>query len=337
MLDTDGQADHSRRDAHPELIDRGQVRVGHGRRVLGQGFGSAEADGELHQLQGVQETEGLGLTAEDLEADERAFDVVETLDRQGLVDELFLKRLETEREGRRFDIDRVREALGYPKAHGIDYLLGVALPLEVEALRAMLGNPISERVLDDGTLVDVYALGSAYRPRSVGIIQTGIGNETVALVASGALRALKPRAFVYVGVATGIDERVQLCDVVVSTKVYAYEYGKDGPSFQPRPQVCSPSYALVRHARVAAYRSRWLARLGLDPDDSAGPGVRLGGIASGSKVVQGPGSPVMSLLQRHYGDAYALDMEGFGALRAAEHVTPVCYQVDAVEIGRAHV
>ena len=72
VLDTDRDADERRRDPHLALAPRLHVGVRHGRRMLRQALGAAEAHGEMDQLQPVQHGERFGLSADDFEREGRA-------------------------------------------------------------------------------------------------------------------------------------------------------------------------------------------------------------------------------------------------------------------------
>lgn len=67
MLDADRGANKRRRDADflPGVL--GQPRMHRGRRVADQGFGAAQAHGELENLKSIETGEGLRLPADDLE------------------------------------------------------------------------------------------------------------------------------------------------------------------------------------------------------------------------------------------------------------------------------
>jgi nucleoside phosphorylase len=185
-----------------------------------------------------------------------------------------------------------------------------ALGLERAAVRQFLKD-VREAVHEYGTVYDI----GRFEHLEVIVVETGPGNATAAAEVERAITAFRPVAVVFVGVAGGLKD-VAIGDVVVATKVYGYESGKEAGTFRPRPEVASSSYELVQRARSLAGGQEWLELL---PDKSASPPPKIwvAPIAAGQKVVASRRSQTAKLLRANYGDAVAVEMEGFGFLSAA--------------------
>lgn len=199
-----------------------------------------------------------------------------------------------------------------------------ALLVEHLAVRAHLSD-IQEETHSKG---DVYCRGKFAADGStwnVGTVRTGAGNSSVAVKAERAITYFNPDVILFVGVAGGIKD-VKLGDVVASTKVYRYESGKAEEIFRPRPEVGLSSYDLEQRARAEAEKADWLQKLTVVPSPT--PKVYVAPIAAGEKVVASTKSEVFQFLQSNYGDAIAVEMEGFGFLNAV-HANP---QVSALVI-----
>jgi len=196
----------------------------------------------------------------------------------------------------------------------LDYLILTALDLEAEAVLGLL-ELTDERVCVRGTQVEVACLGDI----RFGIAVTGPGNQAAATMAAAVVTKQEPIGLVFVGVAGGIKD-VSVGDVVVATKIYNYESGKDTvEGFRPRPMITLPDHALLQHARYVRRRKKWLARAG---EDREGPNVFIAPIAAGEKVVASKDSEIARHLRASYSDAIAVEMEGMGTLEAT-HQTNV--------------
>jgi nucleoside phosphorylase len=188
-----------------------------------------------------------------------------------------------------------------------------ALQVEFMAVRAYVAAP-QEEVHPSGTIYERGTFTANGQTWNMGIVEIGAGNSGAAVEAERAIAHFKPDVILFVGVAGGIKD-VVLGDVVASTKVYGYESGRAGETFRPRSEVGLSTYGLEQRARAEARKTDWLKRLTSSPAST--PTVYVAPIAAGEKVVASTKSEVFQFLQSNYGDAIAVEMEGFGFLEAA--------------------
>lgn len=188
-----------------------------------------------------------------------------------------------------------------------------ALPVEYLAVRRFLTEP-QEEIHPQGTIYERGHFVAAYQTWEVGIAEVGAGNAGTAVEAERAISHFKPDIVFFVGIAGGIKD-VQIGDVVAATKVYGYEFGKDGKHFSTRPTVGQSAYALVQRAKSEARKSEWVQRIrgGL----ATTPSVFVAPIAAGEKVLASRDSELFQFLRTSYNDAIAVEMEGLGFLSAA--------------------
>lgn len=177
-----------------------------------------------------------------------------------------------------------------------------ALPVEYDAVRAHL-TEAEELVHDDGTRVERGRLaGTSW---TVAIAELGEGAVNAAALTTQLIGWLRPEVVLFVGVAGGLKDDVEIGDVVVGTKVYAVHGGKQTPDgFHARPEAWPGSHALVQAARSALR-------------DMNGVRAHRKPIAVGDVVLADDRSAFMSYIRRHYNDACAIEMEGSGAVHAA--------------------
>jgi tetratricopeptide (TPR) repeat protein/nucleoside phosphorylase len=129
-----------------------------------------------------------------------------------------------------------------------------------------------------------------------------------------AIHFFRPHLSLFVGIAGGLKD-VRLGDVVAATKVYAYESGKAGQTFEPRPEVWRASYPLEQRVRQEVSEEAWQARLNSSLPDPA-PRAHIGALVAGEKVLASTQSVVYTQIKATYGDALAIEMEGHGFLQA---------------------
>ncbi|MEV1069332.1 5'-methylthioadenosine/S-adenosylhomocysteine nucleosidase [Streptomyces sp. NPDC050263] len=179
-----------------------------------------------------------------------------------------------------------------------------ALPVEYDAVRARIDVvDDDELVLGDGTRLEQGRLPDT--PWTVAMAELGEGALTAAALTTRIVSELAPEALLFVGVAGGLKDDLEIGDVVVGTKVYAVHGGKESDDgFLARPEAWHGSHRLLQAARSALR--------GLD-------GVRghRKPLACGDVVLAGDRSALRERIQRTYNDAYAIEMEGSGASHAA--------------------
>jgi nucleoside phosphorylase len=187
-----------------------------------------------------------------------------------------------------------------------------ALPVEYLAVRAYLTN-LQEEIHTKGTIYERGQFAVEGQTWDVGIVEIGAGNSGAALEAERAIAYFNPNVILFVGVAGGLKD-VALGDVVASTKVYGYESGKAEETFKPRPEIGLAAYGLEQRARAEARKGDWLQRI---TETEPIPRVFVAPIVAGEKVIASTKSDVYKFLRSNYGDAVAVEMEGFGFLEAA--------------------
>lgn len=188
-----------------------------------------------------------------------------------------------------------------------------AIPVEYQAVRAHLSH-IREELHPLGTIYERGTFLSTGESWDVVIGEIGAGNPTAALEAERAINHFRPAVILLVGVAGGRKD-VELGDVVAATKVYGYESGKSETVFLPRPSIGSSTYRMEQRARAEARKPDWLQRR-KGALSTRTPNVYIAPIAAGEKVVASTRSHLAQFLQAEYGDALAVEMEGYGFLQA---------------------
>ena len=142
-----------------------------------------------------------------------------------------------------------------------------------------------------------------------------------AAIADRGIGHFKADVALFVGVAGGIKD-VALGDVVVGSKVYGYEGGKDtATGFLPRADLQHSAHGLEQRARAIAKRTHWHERLDRSINDGS-PSLLVGPIAAGEKVIASTRSTTATFLQEFYSDALAVEMEGRGFLEAV-HINSI--------------
>ncbi len=195
-----------------------------------------------------------------------------------------------------------------------DVLIVTALQEEYLAVRKRLDG-LDEIISDKGTVYEIGRYHSSDQAREAVIVQVGRGNVGTAIETERAISIFQPSLVFFVGIAGGLKD-VKVGDVVAATKVYGYERGRDGVEFQARPDVWRSAARLLHRAQAIARNNDWLENAET-PDWLCSSRAFVAPIAGGQKVVASEQSNTAKLIQSHYGDALAVEMEGVGFLEAA--------------------
>ncbi|WP_229796398.1 5'-methylthioadenosine/S-adenosylhomocysteine nucleosidase family protein [Saccharothrix coeruleofusca] len=157
-----------------------------------------------------------------------------------------------------------------------------------------------------GTIFDVGTL-AGQRNRRVALGVTGPGALGAATLTERAFAEFSPSAMMFVGVAGGLRDWLEIGDVVVATKVYSYHGGRsEDEEFLVRPRAWEISHAVEQTARRLPRDNAWAAAL---PET---PGVHFEAIAAGDVVLNSTTSPVARKIRRNFNDAVAIEMESSG-------------------------
>jgi nucleoside phosphorylase len=184
-----------------------------------------------------------------------------------------------------------------------------ALNVEYSAVRANL-TVWSRYQHPSGTIYEKCRLpGSS---GSLVIACSGVGNTRAAVLTERVIASQQPRAVLFVGVAGALKADLQLGDVVVGTKVYAYQGGTEqDDGFTARPDSWTAPHELEQLARQVARLGQW--EQFLTPGRPDRPTVHFRPIAAGEVVLDSREGQLARQLRDHYNDAAAIEMESAGA------------------------
>ncbi|WP_194892247.1 5'-methylthioadenosine/S-adenosylhomocysteine nucleosidase family protein [Catenulispora pinisilvae] len=145
--------------------------------------------------------------------------------------------------------------------------------------------------------------------------QVGPGNLSAGVLAERAAGRFAPRALLFAGIAASLTPTVRIGDVVVASKVYAYDMSKHVPDGElQRPAAWESSHGLLQVAHRALDGTAWAAGV------VAGAGelvpVHYKPVAAGPVLLDSPDSWLRRHLYEHYNDAVALEMESVGLYTA---------------------
>jgi nucleoside phosphorylase len=204
-----------------------------------------------------------------------------------------------------------------------------ALVVEHKAVEAHLQpfgqlTRLSEEIHPSGTVYTQGHFQANGCTWNVAVVQIDMGNVSAGVEAIRAIEQFKPRVILFVGVAGGIKD-VKIGDVVAASIVYGYECGKifDDRTL-PRPKLGEADYDLKQRAQAESRKDDWRAQIRSGSTTSETiPSVYVKPIAAGEKVIASQKSVIYDYLREYYDDAIAVEMEGFGFLKATQQVKNV--------------
>ncbi|MCP4696604.1 MAG: 5'-methylthioadenosine/S-adenosylhomocysteine nucleosidase [Gammaproteobacteria bacterium] len=149
------------------------------------------------------------------------------------------------------------------------------------------------------------------------------GNNSGAIATNRTIERWKPRYVLLVGIAGGLPrEGLVKGDVVLSSIIWDYEYGKIDNGFKPRMdftyRVDGP---LLRSGKIFSRDKNWNWRdkiIASPPEPEHTPKVITGPIASGNKVVDNITDEFFERVLEAWPKIQAVEMEGAGAAFAIE-------------------
>jgi nucleoside phosphorylase len=168
-------------------------------------------------------------------------------------------------------------------------------------------------------IADVATEGG-WRHRVVVALAGKPGNASGALAVANTIDRWRPRAVLLVGVAGGLPvDGLRLGDVVISSVIWAYEYGRAAAVFHPRHHFTfQADPLLVRAAMAYAATHDWAAGLDRAPDGRRDVVAHAGPVASGDKVVDEITDELFGQVRAAWPELKAVEMEGGGAAAAIE-------------------
>lgn len=202
--------------------------------------------------------------------------------------------------------------------HPVDILIVTALPEEKAAVLDLLSDFAPVPI---GDSAQYYGCGLPLGERDCRIAVTQLsrmGNVEAAAHTGQAIRDLDPACVLMVGIAAGIEGRVDLGDVIICDQVFYYEQTKQTPAGpQVRPLVIPSDRTLYQAAQNQDCRTwhRLLPFNQLEDAASELPQVRFGPFAVGDEVVA-DSRRVAELLRLHP-KLIGIEMESYGVATAA--------------------
>jgi nucleoside phosphorylase len=208
-----------------------------------------------------------------------------------------------------------------------------ALGVEHKAVEAHLkplepSTRLSEKIHQNGTIYTQGQFKAHNCNWNVAIAQIDMGNASAGIEAVRAMMQFNPRVILFVGVAGGIKD-VKIGDVVAASVVYGYECGKlTDDRTLPRPKLGEADYDLKQRAQAEARKDDWREQIRSGATSSeTTSSVYVKPIAAGEKVIASRKAEVYEYLREYYDDAIAVEMEGFGFLKATQQVKNVSAMV----------
>lgn len=149
-----------------------------------------------------------------------------------------------------------------------------------------------------------------------------MGMVASALLTSELIKRFRPKVIGMVGICAGRKEKVQMCDVIVSTETWDWQSGKyvvaeDGNTFQIEPDFikCSESLRAKLDLLDLNDKVKIFFPDGQAPGAVNMPGILFGPMATGSAVISD--RTIIDMILKQKRTTIAVDMECYGVYSAA--------------------
>ncbi len=161
-------------------------------------------------------------------------------------------------------------------------------------------------ILNDITIADVI------------IRECGAKNNIAAQEVERAINNFMPNMMLFVGIAGSRKPNdFKIGDVIFPEKIYSYEGGKaTKESFKARPEAESPTFTLLETAKKERLKDDWKQLI--KGSYEIQPNADIGNIASGEQLIDHQSTEVGMILKEHYNDTSAVEMEGYGFIKATK-------------------
>ncbi len=202
------------------------------------------------------------------------------------------------------DIEKKR-VLAVEKPSCIDIVILTPKLVEFRAIIRLLNNVIKYFCPRTQSF---YRIGS-FKGYHIAVRETKAGNSIVAVEAERAITLFKPQFMLLVGMAGAVSKKLDIGDVVIGERSYAYEAGVETENgLQRRDKGDSYDAQLIELAKSLLLDDGWTkftTHKRLYP-------VKTGPIAAGEKVIKTSKTEIFNLIQQHCQDAVAVEMEAVG-------------------------
>ncbi|MEM1319215.1 MAG: 5'-methylthioadenosine/S-adenosylhomocysteine nucleosidase [Bacteroidota bacterium] len=187
----------------------------------------------------------------------------------------------------------------------IDIVLLCPIEVEFGAVRKIIAHPKAVTLGARHLGLEVGQIRGDAFVWNVAVIEPDLSRASFGLKTNNVLHLLKPRYIFLLGVAGGIKD-VAVGDMVVETKAYNYEQGKETPAgFAARPDsIKNESIRLLSLARR-------IARKNEQERPERGYKTYFGAIASGQKVIASTQSESYKNIKQSFNDTLAVEMEAY--------------------------
>jgi len=199
----------------------------------------------------------------------------------------------------------------------IDFLILNPVEVEFVATSSYIKNACYEENEETGTHYFVGTFSGKYTKQKVAIANIGSGTNETSTALLEALHYFSPNVVILVGIAGAVKD-AKLGDIVVGTKAYYYESGKQFEhQFAARPKVFNYSHRLIEKAKIVKRQQEWLKRIDYQDRNFSDYNkedveVHLGAIACGEKVLASDSSKLVERIKSIYNDTLAIEMEAIG-------------------------